>query len=279
MTTTQNYHFKVGSIHCVAICDGTEVVPIDTVFKDAPAELVKNALIKGGYPTGESTVYFNCLFMQAGQQRILIDAGWGKGVGRRGGELPDRLQDEGFSPADIDTIILTHGDIDHIGGILTGDNQLAFPNAGYIMLKEAWDFWTNQALIARWPEFLTYFGRKVLPVMRERVKIVEAGVEFLPGFQLIPACGHRPGHAALAVTSQGEYFIHLADTVGHPILMEHPEWHWYADFAFEQAEKDKFHVLNQAVAQHALVFGPHLPFPGVGRVAPLGVEWRWQPNP
>jgi hypothetical protein len=59
--------------------------------------------------------------------------------------------------------------------------------------------------------------------------------------------------------------------------MEHPEWHWYADFAFEQAEKDKFHVLNQAVAQHALVFGSHLPFPGVGRVAPLGAEWRWQP--
>ena len=169
MTTTQNYHFMVGSINCVAICDGTEVVPIETVFKDAPAELVKKALLEGGYPTEESTVYFNCLFMQAGPQRILIDAGWGKGVGRRGGELPERLQEEGISPADIDTMILTHGDIDHIGGILTGDNQLAFPNAGYIMLKEAWDFWTNQALIARWPEFLTYFGRKVLPVMRERV--------------------------------------------------------------------------------------------------------------
>jgi len=45
-------------------------------------------------------------------------------------------------------------------------------------------------------------------------------------------------------------------------------------FRFEQVEKDKFHVLNQAVAQHAQVFGPHLPFPRVGRVTPLGVEWR-----
>jgi len=277
MTTTQNYHFKVGSINCVAICDGTEIVPIESVFKDAPPEQVNKALLEGGYPTNESTVYFNCLYIQAGQQRILVDAGWGKGVQRRGGELPERLQDEGITPADIDTIIITHGDIDHIGGILTEDNHLAFPNAGYIILKEAWDFWTNQALIARWPEFLTYFGRKTLPLIRERVKVVEAGVEFLPGFQLIPASGHRPGHAALAVASSGEYFIHLADTVGHPILMEHPEWHWYADFAFEQAEKDKFHVLNQAVAQHALVFGSHLPFPGVGRVTPLGAEWRWQP--
>jgi len=279
MTSHQNYHFKVGGIDCIAICDGTEVVPIESVFKDAPTELVKKALVEGGYPVNESTVYFNCLFMQARQQRLLVDAGWGKGVGRQGGELPDRLHDEGISPADIDTIILTHGDIDHIGGILTGDNQLAFPNAGYIMLKEAWDFWTNQARFARMPEFLTYFGRKVLPVMGERVKVVEAGVEFLPGFQLIPASGHRPGHAALAVTSSGESFIHLADTVGHPLLMEHPEWHWYADFSFEQAEKDKFHVLNQAVAQHALVFGPHLSFPGVGRVAPLGTAWCWQPNP
>ena len=277
MTTTQNYHFKVGSINCVAICDGTEVVPIESVIKDAPVEQVNKALEGGGYLTSESTVYFNCLFMQAGQQRILVDAGWGKGVQRRGGELPERLQNEGISPADIDTMIITHGDIDHIGGILTEDCQLAFPNASYIMLKEAWEFWTNQALIARWPEFLTYFGRKTLPLIRERVKVIEAGVEFLPGFQLIPASGHRPGHAALAVTSEGEYFIHLADTVGHPLLMEHPEWHWYADFAFEQAEKDKFHVLNQAVALHALVFGSHLPFPGVGRVMPLGAEWRWQP--
>jgi glyoxylase-like metal-dependent hydrolase (beta-lactamase superfamily II) len=276
MTTTQNYHFKVGAINFVAICDGTEVVPIDTVFKDAPAEQVSKALLNSGYSASESTVYFNCLLIQTGQQRILVDAGWGKGVQRRGGELPERLQDEGITPADIDTIILTHGDIDHIGGILTEDNQLAFPNAGYIMLKEAWDFWTNQALIARWPVFLTYFGRKTLPLISERVKVVDAGVEFLPGFQLIPANGHRPGHAALAVTSCGEYFIHLADTVGHPVLMEHPEWHWYADFAFDQAEKDKFHVLNQAVAQHALVFGSHLPFPGVGRVAPFGAEWRWQ---
>ncbi len=277
MTLTENYHFKVGAINCVAICDGVEVVAIDSVIKDAPAEQVKKALLEGGYPANESTVYFNCLFMQAGQQRILVDAGWGKGVQRRGGALPERLQDEGITPADIDLIIITHGDIDHIGGILTQDNQLAFPSAGYIMLKEAWDFWTNQALVARWPEFLTYFGRKTLPLIRERVRVVEAGVEFLPGFQLIPASGHRPGHAALAVTSAGEYFIHLADTVGHPILMEHPEWHWYADFEFEQAEKDKFHLLNQAVAQHALAFGPHLPFPGVGRVTPLGVEWRWQP--
>jgi hypothetical protein len=45
-------------------------------------------------------------------------------------------------------------------------------------------------------------------------------------------------------------------------------------FRFEQVEKDKFRVLNQAVGQHTLVFGQHLPFPGVGRITPLGVEWR-----
>ena len=43
-----------------------------------------------------------------------------------------------------------------------------------------------------------------------------------PGFQLTSAPRHQPGHTALAITSSGEHLLNLADTVGHPILMQHP---------------------------------------------------------
>jgi len=36
-------------------------------------------------------------------------------------------------------------------------------------------------------------------------------------------------------------------------------------------------LLSMAVEQQALVFGSHLPFPGVGRVVPQGAGWLWQP--
>jgi glyoxylase-like metal-dependent hydrolase (beta-lactamase superfamily II) len=187
------------------------------------------------------------------------------------------MQDEGISPEGIDDVILTHADVDHIGGILRADGGLTFPNAGYILARSAWTFWSNQAIVARWPEFLTFFGRVTLPLIRERIQVVDEGSEFLPGFRFVPAPGHRPGHTPLTVESRGEHFLHLADTVGHPLFMQHPEWHWYADFQPPQAEQDKQRILAQAVEERALVFGSHLPFPGVGRVIQQGETWRWQP--
>ncbi len=273
----KNRHFKVGTLKCIALSDGTEIVPAESVVKDVPAERWRQALLDGGSSPTESVVYFNCLTIQSGQQRILVDAGWGRGTQRRDGTLVDCLKIEGIAPADVDFIVITHGDGDHVGGITTADNRLAFPNASYILSQEAWDFWSNEAVIARWPEPLAAFGRKTLPLIRDRVKTMTPGDEFLPGFRLVPAPGHRPGHSTLAVTSCGEHLLHLADLVGHPILMEHPAWSWRFDSKPDEAEKDKSQLLGQAAAQQALVFGSHLPFPGVGRVIPQGEGWRWQP--
>jgi glyoxylase-like metal-dependent hydrolase (beta-lactamase superfamily II) len=277
MYTTDNYHFSIGTLNCIAIDDGSEIIPAESFIKDMPPEQWSQALSSGGYSPAQATVYFNCLTIHTGQQRILVDAGWGKGTQRRDGDLLEHLGEEGISPADIEAIVITHGDVDHIGGILDAENRLVFANASYILPKDAWEFWSNTAVVARWPEFLTFFGRKTLPLIREKVKVFAAGDEFLPGFQFMSAPGHRPGHAALAVTSNGQHFIHLADTVGHPLFMENPAWHWYADFQPDQAEKDKIQVLNRAAADHALVFGSHLPFPGVGRIVQHAAGWRWQP--
>jgi glyoxylase-like metal-dependent hydrolase (beta-lactamase superfamily II) len=277
MNSSESYHFQVGTLKCIAISDGMETVPAESFIKDMLAEQWSQALLENGYSPTQAVVYFNCLMIQTGQQNILVDAGGGQSTQRRDGALLERLGAESIRPADIDTVIITHGDVDHIGGILDTESQPVFSNASYVLLQEAWEFWSNESLVERWPKPLTFFGRVTLPRIREKVNVVAAGVEFLPGFQLISAPGHRPGHTALEITSNGEGLIHLADTVGHPLLMEHPAWHWYADFRPDQAEKDKSQVLNQAVAQHRLVFGSHLPYPGVGRVTPQGEGWRWQP--
>jgi glyoxylase-like metal-dependent hydrolase (beta-lactamase superfamily II) len=277
LDTTDNYHFKIGTLNCTTINDGTETVALESVFKDAPIELLKRVLLERGYSQDESLVSFNCLLIQTSEQRILVDAGWGQGVQRRDGALQAGLQAENVAPDEIDLIIITHGDADHIGGILQSDGMLSFPNAEYVLSKEAWDFWTNEAVVARWPEFLTFFGRVTLPLIRERVKVVEAEAEFLPGCRLLGAPGHRPGHSAVEISSSGEELLHLADIVGHPILMEYPAWHWYADYRTDQAEKDHEHFLKRAAEQQMLVFGSHLPFPGVGRVSAQGEGWRWQP--
>jgi glyoxylase-like metal-dependent hydrolase (beta-lactamase superfamily II) len=277
LTSPTTYHFNLGNMACTAIQDGTEIVPIESVIKDVPAEALSQGLQANGHALTEAVVYFNCLLLDSGAHKVLVDAGWGQGTQRRNGALLDGLAAEGIAPGEIDTIVLTHGDVDHIGGIATPAGELVFPQANYVMLKEALEFWSNPAILSRWPEFLTVFGRKTLPLIRERVQAVEAGVEFLPGFILSPVPGHRPGHTALFVNSGGQRLMHLADTVGDALFFEHPDWHWYADFKPEQAEQDKTRLLDQAAAEGALVFGSHLPFPGVGRVTKAAKGWRWEP--
>ena len=275
--TTENYHFKVGTLQCIAISDGTDVNTVENLIRDVPPELVRQATLDHGLSPTEITTYFNCLYIQTDGQRVLVDAGWGQGTGRRNGALLEGLQVEGIAPADINTVVITHTDFDHVAGLMTPDSRVVFTNADLILSKEAWDFWTDESILAKLPEPLTTFGRKTLPILRDQLKVVEPGIEFLPGFELISAPGHRPGHTALWITSTGEHLLHLADAVGHPLLMENPGWRWSYDTQPEQAERDRRRLLNLAVTRQAMIFGSHLPFPGVGRAIPQGVGWIWQP--
>lgn len=300
MHATENYHFKVGDFNCIALSDCIGNMPGQCIVKDAPADRVSEVFAEHGLSLTETVLYYNCLYIQTDQHRILIDAGIGRSSRQQNsavldrleaeGKLPmprsampklegvllDRLQEDGIAPANIDLVIITHCDGDHIGGLTSGSERV-FPNADYIFLKDAWDFWSDAARVAQWPEFLMAFGRKTLPLIQDRLKIVEAGAEFLPGFQLMLVPGHRPGHTAVAITSAGEHLIHVADTIGHPILMDYPAWHGFADLMHDQAAQDRVRLLSLAVEQQALVFGSHLPFPGVGHVVPHGEGWRWQP--
>jgi len=101
--------------------------------------------------------------------------------------------------------------------------------------------------------------------------------EFLPGFQVIPAVGHRPDHTVLSVSSAGKRLLHLADSIIHPIMIEHAEWRWPGHSLPEQAMNDRQQLLERAAGQNALVFGSHFPFPGLGYVVQQGEGWRWQP--
>jgi glyoxylase-like metal-dependent hydrolase (beta-lactamase superfamily II) len=272
------YRFNVGTLECIAVNDGVETVPITDLTADASKEQLAQAFAERGFSATDLTINFNCLFIHTAEHRVLVDTGWGRGTQRRDGKLLQNLHAEGITPQDIDRIILTHADGDHIGGLVDTEGKPVFANARYIVWKGMWSFWTSEAILAKLPEAFAVFGRKLLPVIKDRTEPVDPETEFLPGFQIVPAPGHRPGgHVALIISSAGEQLIHLADAVGHPILMEHPEWRWKFDTSPEQAKNDRQQLLNRAADQHALTFGAHFPFPGLGHVVRQGEGWRWQP--
>jgi glyoxylase-like metal-dependent hydrolase (beta-lactamase superfamily II) len=273
----ERFHFNVGNYACIVFQDGVETVPITTLTDTITQEQLSKVLGDHGFSPTEKINYFNCLFIDTGERKILVDAGWGCCTQRVQGQLLRLLQIEGITPQDIALIIFTHGDRDHFAGIIDTDDRLVFPNPRYVMGKAAWDWYASDANLTRLPEEFGVLYRKVLPLIQDRVELADAEIEVLTGVQILPAPGHKPGHLALIISSAGEQLLHVADSIGHPILMEYPEWRWPADALPEQALQTRRWLFDWAVAQNCLVFGSHMPFPGLGHVTPHGDGWRWQP--
>lgn len=253
------------------------------LFDNAPRERLEQTLRQHNIQPEhwlEWTSSYNCLLVNTGEHRVLVDTG-ADGLAPNTGRLIQNLQAEGIALEDIDMVILTHCHPDHIGGNTLDEGKLAFPNARYAMWKDEWGFWTSEEaeekLDEHIREVLLGVARKNLRPIQDRLDLIEREREILPGSQAIAAPGHTPGHMALAISSGGEQLLYISDTVLHPIHLEQPEWCAAVDFAPDQVVATRRCILNRAAAEKALVLAFHFPFPGLGHIVQKGEAWQWQP--
>jgi len=287
---TEVYRFKVGTLDCMAVSDGTFTYapptfppPATLLFANAPSEGLEQVLREHKLQPaqwGEWISPYICLLINTGEHLVLVDTG-ANGLGPHTGRLYHNLRDEGIAPEEIDTVILTHGHPDHIGGNTDSEGKPAFPRARYVMWKDEWDFWTSgeaeQKLDEHVKETLMGFARKNLPPIQGQLDLVDHEAQIVPGIRSIAAAGHTPGHMALAISSGGEQLVVISDAVLHPVHIEHPEWHAVVDLIPDQLTATRRQLLKMAAAEKAMVLAFHFPFPGLGHIVQKGEGWRWQP--
>jgi glyoxylase-like metal-dependent hydrolase (beta-lactamase superfamily II) len=282
----ESHRFAVGSFACTAVADGTFAYPPTAFAANVPPARVAEELAAHGRPADAIVTPYTCLAVDTGTHRVLVDTGMGPlppGLPETTGKLRERLRAAGIDPAEIDTVVLTHGHGDHIGGNLDADGAVAFPNARFAMWRSEWDFWTADPSLAelraddQMKDLLRQWARTNLPPVRDRVDLIDRETEVVPGITALPAPGHTPGHMALAIASGGALLLHLADVALDPYQLAHPDWVAVFDFDPAQAVATRRRLFDRAADEGALVLCYHFPFPGLGRVARAGEGWRWEP--
>jgi glyoxylase-like metal-dependent hydrolase (beta-lactamase superfamily II) len=283
----ESFPFQVGSFECIVVSDGTFAYPhpAQLFFTNAPKERLEQVLKEQNLVPEQWEQHvtpYLCLVINTGQNKVLVDTGAG-GLAPTTGQLIPRLQAEGISPDEIDTVILTHGHPDHIGGNIDSEGRPSFPNARYIIWKDEWDFWTSNPDLAEMDVdehikgLLLEFARKNLPSIKDQLDLVNQEREIVPGIRVVPAPGHTPGHMAVAIASNSEQLLHISDTVLLQIHLEHPNWHAAVDFAPQKAIATRRWLLDLAATKKALVLATHFPFPGMGYVIRKEEGWQWHP--
>ncbi len=269
-----HYKFKIGNYECIALKDNSKVIPLTKQFPQVDETDLQAALSKCGLKEMKPTVGFNCLYINTGFHQIMIDCGYADQ------QLGASMQAAGIRYEDIEAVLITHGDGDHIGGLAN------FSNAQFYIPEEAYQLWTTangqQQLINEFervfknilpPEVLPKklahrlkYGTEVLPSIRNRTHLIDTHRSIFPGIKMLEAFGHRSDHYAVEIESEGETLLHIVDAFRHPIQALHPEWYSFIDSYPEQTVVTIKALLKKAKEKKALVFGSHFEFPGIQKL-------------
>jgi glyoxylase-like metal-dependent hydrolase (beta-lactamase superfamily II) len=191
------YRCKVGEFEVTVVNDGARAIPLPAQFvRNVSNEQVLAAAEAAYMPKGSIIAPFNPIVVNTGAKLVLIDTGYGPGLGPTVGLLPSTLAAAGFDPKAIDIVLISHMHGDHILGLKTPDGALAFPDAEIKVPAIDWAFWMNDDNMSRAPEGFTKtsfgFNRKIFSNLTDKVTRYEWGREVAPGITAVETRGHTP---------------------------------------------------------------------------------------
>lgn len=245
------------------------------LFVDQTTDEIDAVRAKFPYYFGESSqelkFTLNSFLLRGPSGNVLIDTGVPSET--QPSPLISGLAEVGLAPTDINFVVFTHRDFDHIGGG-TLHGQPAFPNARYIIGHSEYEQFRNDEGRAE------QFAGNIAPLEAASVlSVVDNDAEIVPEVHLFLTPGHRSGATSVTVNRRTTHHgaIILADTWHSAIQVTLPNWHMMFDEDGHAASATRRQVIEMAERDDLLVAVPHTIDHGFGKVRREGDGYAWNP--
>lgn len=276
------YRQMIGAFEVTALYDGQINLDAKLLKHTSPDQVQK--LLARMFRTNPTPTAVIAFLVNTGNKLVLVDTGAAKVFGPTLGQVLSNIKAAGYDPAQIDTVLITHMHGDHVGGLLTPDGQVAFPNAQVYAAKADADYWLSAENLAKAPEGMKMFFKApqdaTAPYIKAgHFKTFEGDAELQPGIKPVDEHGHTPGHTGYLFESKGQKLLVWGDVV-HNAAVQFPQPKVTIEFDTDQSQALAARLkLFAWTAKDALpVAGAHLPFPGIGHVRADGKgSYSWVP--
>jgi glyoxylase-like metal-dependent hydrolase (beta-lactamase superfamily II) len=276
------YTIKVGDFDVTAIYDGGGLASTELLRADA--KRVRAMLARNHMDLEKIRGSISGFAVNTGSKLILIDTGTG-GLqgGSNNGKFLANFTASGYQPEQVDEVLLTHLHHDHVGGIIKQDGTAVFPHAIIRMAQADSDFWLSESNA----KLATSGNKEDFDVARKAAKPYLQDGRWRPfqqaetieaGIQAIALPGHTPGHTGYQLTSNGQTLFIWGDVVNFAaVQLPSPDISVDFDQDPAQAATTRIALLRRLSKEGVLIAGPHIQFPGFGRLRKQEHGYAWLP--
>ncbi len=264
------YSFQIGSIPCHIVSDGRQLVDGGGFFGLVPRVLWERVIRPDD--KNRIPVHMRSLLVQSSAGLILVDTGQGDkltardrrnfGMDDTSRRLAADLGRVGFSPEDVDIVLMTHLHGDHAGGCTHWSDPAdrdseavpSFPNARYLVqrLEMADASFPNERTRG------TYFPQNWEPLRRSgQLEIVDGDQNLAAGVRTVTVPGHTDSIQAVWVEDGGHSLLFLGDACSWAAHIDRLAWVPSFDLDPMRSIEGKRVLRQQAQEKNALLVFQH----------------------
>lgn len=244
--------FWVGGIECRVFVYRRGRGSPAWMFPDVAADSLTERM--GPYLDREGTFefVFASMLVRSGRHLALLDAGHPPPSPAGPSDIDRALASAGVEPSEVGAVVVSHGHLDHIGGVARA-GEPAFGQARHLVHRRELEHWTTGG-------HATGEAAALLrpPVERGLVDPVDGEQDAIPGVRVLPVPGHTPGHMAVAITANGDSALYVGDGLAHEINVAEPDWNHFSDLLPGPAARSRRRLVERAAREGAVVIGSHL---------------------